>query len=138
MIVAVVRRPTRCAVSTTSSHWKVLSLSGHNTARFVNLSENFGGGAGQGAKALLAEHLQEVLDGNSQRRCAMRNFEWREGMNMHQWDGFFDCLQQIEIRMAVKTRMNAALHADFSCATVPGLGSAAGYLIERQIIWLAA
>ena len=33
MIVAVVRNPTRCAVSMTSSHWAVLILSGQITAR---------------------------------------------------------------------------------------------------------
>jgi hypothetical protein len=86
--------------------------------------EDFRRRAGQGAKAGFLQPRQIFGDRQAQRRRALLNFQRREGVDMHARHGLFHRAAQFQIGLAGIVGMDAALHADFGRAAIPGLDGA--------------
>ena len=82
MMVAVVRSPTACAASTTSSHCAVLILSGQMMARTSSsrISAAVPGSVPSPAAFSFARNAATVMP---ERRRALRDLERREGVDVH-------------------------------------------------------
>ena len=96
------------------------------------------GGARQGAQAGGLELSQKRPDRHAQRRRALRDLQWREGVNMHVRDRRLDGAANAEIGLAGVIRMDAALQADLGRASLPRLDRAAHDFLEREVIRRAA
>src|SRR5271157_1775557 len=86
--------------------------------------QNLGGGARQGAQAGSLELRQKRPDWYSKRGRALRDLQWREGVNVHIRDRRLDGPANAEIGLAGEVRMDAALEAYLGRASLPCLGRA--------------
>ena len=137
MIVDVVRRPRPCAVLTTSSHSRRVHLVRADDGAHL-VVQDLGGGARQGAEARGLELRQKRPDRYAERRRALRDLQWREGVNVHVRDRRLDGAANAEIGLAGVIRMDAALKAYLGRASLPRLGRAAHDFLEREVIGRAA
>ncbi len=82
MMVAVLRRPTRCAARITASHCCVVDLVGADDGAHL-VVEDLGRGAGQGAEAGLLEAGEEVGEREAEGGGTLGDFQRREGVDVH-------------------------------------------------------
>ncbi len=136
-MVAVVRRPTLVRSFDDREPLRGVQLVGAQDGANV-VVENFGGGARQRAETGVAQPLQITRQRLADAVRAVPNLERREGVDMHARHGIFHRAQQREIGRAVERRMDAALHADFGGAALPGFRGTARDFIEREVVGLAA
>src|SRR5277367_4077366 len=87
--------------------------------------QDLGGGARQGAQAGGLELRQKRPDWHSERGRALRDLQWREGVNVHIRDRRLDGVANAEIGLAGVVRMNAALEAYLGRPSLPSLCRAA-------------
>ncbi len=118
MIVTVLRSPTACAASMTSSHWPVLILSGQITAR-TSSSRISAAVPGSELSPAVLQLAQEIGDRTAERLGALPDFERREGVDVDVGHRFFDCPADCEIGGAGVFRMDAALQAYLGRAAAP-------------------
>ncbi|MNZ71966.1 hypothetical protein D3C78_903330 [compost metagenome] len=82
--------------------------------------ENFGGRPRQGVQSGLAQLPDVIVQGQPQGGGAVDDFQRGERMDMHLRDRLFDGPHECQITMPGVVGMNAALHADFARAALPG------------------
>ena len=70
-------------------------VGGENVANFV--VENFRGGAGQRAQAIIAQHREIVGQRHAGEFDAVDDFHRREGVNVHPRDGVLDGAQNVAV-----------------------------------------
>ena len=131
MIVAVVLKPIWWAVRITSSHRPVSILSGHRYRPHF-IIQNLCRSARQRAKTGGFQRREELADRDAERRRALVHFERRERVHVHAGHGLANRRADVEIGLAREARLDAALHAHFSRAALPGFARAPGDLVERQ------
>ena len=136
-MVDVVRKPTRWAVSITSSHCAVLILSGQMTAR-TSSSRISAAVPGSVPRPASLEAHQVFLERQVGGRRALPDLQRRESVDVHLGHGFLHRMQDVDVGGAGVLRMDAALHADFGAAPVPGLAGAALDLLVAQVVGPAA
>ncbi len=107
-----------------------------DVAHFV--VEDLGRRAGQAAEAGLAQLGEVVRDRALERRGAVPDLERREGMDMHAGHRLAHRAADFEIMIAGIFGMDAALHADFGGAALPGFRRAAHDLLGREVVGRAA
>ncbi len=95
-------------------------------------------GAGQRAEPGFLEPHEEFRDRDAERRRAVPHFQRREGVHVHRRHRPLHRAQDGEIGLAGEIRMDAALHAHFGGAALPGFHRAAGDLVEIELIGPAA
>ena len=100
--------------------------------------EDLGGGAGQRAEAGLLEAAQEGLERHAERRRALPDLERREGVHVHVGGRFLHRAAEVEIGLPGVVGVDAALHADFGRAALPGFDHAPLHLVEPEVVRLAA
>ena len=124
MIVAVVRIPSRCAVSMTSSHCAVLILSGQMIARTSSsrISAAVPGNEPRPASLQLRRETTDIEMPSVAAPCA--DFQRREGVDVHLGHTSLIGAANREISRAVVVGMDAALQAHFHRAAIPGLDDA--------------
>ena len=132
-MVAVVRSPTACAVSTIDSHRSVVSLSGTQDGAHL-VVEDLGRGAGQRAEAGIPQARQVVAHVEPEAGRAVMDFERREGVHVDVGHGVLRGLHDAEVGLAGVARMDAALHADFGRAALVGLAHPPGDLAMVEIV----
>jgi len=96
------------------------------------------GGAGQGAQSRIPEPGEKGPDRQAERRRALRDLQWRKGVEVHVRDRRLDVAADGEIGLAAVIGMNAALKADLRRASRPRFGGAADNLFEREVVRRAA
>src|SRR5579863_7740151 len=100
--------------------------------------QDLGGGARQGAQSRGLELRQKRPNWDAKRRRALRDLQWREGVNVHIRDRRLDGAANAEIGLAGVIRMDAALKTYLGGASLPRLGRAAHDFLEREVIGRAA
>ena len=130
MIVAVERSPARCAVSCTSSHCAVFTLSGQRTRAHL-VVEDLGGRARQRGEPDVAEPGEVVVERLAERRRALPDLERRERVHVQVGQLALDRLADLDVVVAVEARVDPALEADLDRAALPGLVRAADDLLGR-------
>src|SRR6202162_1096154 len=96
--------------------------------------QDLGGGARQGAQAGGLELRQKRPDWHSKRGRALRDLQWREGVDVHIRDRRLDGTANAEVGLAGVVRMDAALKAYLCRASLPSLCRAAHDFLKRQVI----
>ncbi len=94
--------------------------------------ENFGGGAGQRAQAVVAQHGKIVGQRHAGEFDAVDDFHRREGVDVHARDGVLDGAENVAVVELGKIVRQAALDADFGRAELPGLDGLLRHLVERE------
>ena len=84
--------------------------------------ENFRSRAWQRAQPRGLELLEVGFERKAKSARTVHDFQRRECMDVHVWYRRLDRAANLEISVAVKARMNAALEADFGGAAIPGFG----------------
>ena len=100
--------------------------------------EDLRGGARQRAEAGVLQPAQEGLERDAERRRALPHLERRERVDVHVGRRFLHRAAEVEIGLAGVVGVDAALHADFGGAALPGLDHAALHLVEPEVVGLAA
>ena len=80
------------------------------------------------------QRAQKRLEREPKGRGALMHFEGGEGVHVDAGRGAFHRLANLNVCGSAVTRMNAALHAHFARATLPGLTRAARDLGEREFV----
>ena len=93
-------------------------VGGEDVANLV--VENFGGGAGQRAQAVVAQHRKIVGQRHAGEFDAVDNFHGRERVDVHAGHGVFYGAKNVAIMKLGKIARQAALNADFRGAELPG------------------
>src|SRR5450631_786964 len=83
--------------------------------------EDFGGGAGQRAEAVIAQHGQIVAQYHSSEFYTVNNFHGREGMNVHAGNGSLHRPQDIAVIKRRQAAGKAALDTNFGGPQIPRL-----------------
>src|SRR5579863_2912408 len=99
--------------------------------------ENFRGGAGQRAQAIVAQHRKIVRQRHTREFDAVDNFHRRERVNVHTRDGVLDGAENIAVMKLGEIARQAALNADFGGAETPGLTGFLGHLLECEEICIS-
>src|SRR5690606_19470324 len=136
MMVAVVLRPTPWAVSMTSSHSRVLTLSGQRMARTSSSSTSAAVPGREPRPASLRRRRKSATD-RPQGGGGLGVLQGREGVDMHVRAGRLDGVADVQVGLAGVVRVNAPLHAHLGAAPLPGLDGAAGDLGLFQVVGLA-
>ena len=92
----------------------------------------------QRAQARGFQLKQEFTNRQAQRMCTVRDFQRRKRVHMHGGLGALHGAADLQIGFTGVIRVDAALHADFGCATAPRFADAARNLIHRQVVGRAA
>ena len=101
--------------------------------------EDFGRGARQAAEPRAAQPVEIVADGKPETGRAVMHFQRRERMDVDAGHGALGGVEDGEIGRAGVARMDAALHADFGRAAIPGFAHAARDLVVlAEIVGRAA
>ena len=82
--------------------------------------EDLGRGARQRTQARSLELLQKLADRQPERARAVRDLERRERVHVDVGHRFLRGTADAQVGLAGERRMDAALHADFGAATLPG------------------
>ena len=93
--------------------------------------ENFGGGAGQRAQAVVAQHGKVVRQRHAGEFDAVDNFHRRERVDVHARDGVLHGAQNVAVVELGQIARQAALNADFGRAKFPGLHGLPSHVVER-------
>ena len=137
MIVAVERRPTPCAVSCTSSHWPVVTLSGQSVRR-TSSSRISAAVPGSEARPGVAEQDEVLVERQPERRRALPDLERGERVHVDPGHGLLHGAADLEVGLAGEARVDAALEADLGRAALPRLARAARDLAGRHDVRAAA
>ena len=100
-----------------------------NVANFV--VENFGGGAGKRAEAVVAQHGKIVGERHAGEFDAVDDFHRREGMDVHCGHGALHRAQNVAIVKRRQAVRQSALNADFGGAELPGFDG-----LLRDLLWI--
>src|SRR5579863_963280 len=100
--------------------------------------QDLGGGARQGAQSRGLELRQKRPNWDAKRRRALRDLQWREGVNVHIRDRRLDGAANAEIGLAGVIWMDAALKAYLGGASLPRLDRAADDFLKGEVIGRAA
>ena len=93
--------------------------------------ENFGGGAGQRAEAVVAQHRKVVRERHAGEFDAVDDFHRRERMDVHARDGVLHGAENVAVVELGKIARQAALDADFGGAELPGFHGLPRHVVER-------
>ncbi len=96
--------------------------------------ENFGGGAGQRAQAVVAQHGKIVGQRHAGEFDAVDNFHRREGMDVHARDGVLHGAENVAVVELGEIVRQSALDADFGRAELPGFDSLSRHIVESEEI----
>ena len=94
--------------------------------------ENFCGGAGERAQAVVAQHRKIIGQRHAGEFDAVDNLHRRESMDVHAGDGVLDGAENVAVMELWKIAGQAALDADFGGAKLPGFDGLLRHLIEGE------
>ena len=100
--------------------------------------QDLGGGPREGAESGVPEPEQVVAKRHVERRRALPDLERRKGVDVDLGHRFLHRAADAQVGLAGVVGVDAALHADFRRAALPGLDGATHDLFEFQVVGLAA